>query len=474
LIRIEGGTVTVNPDKRFRIVAELEAIGREKHVSLDVAALRRAANLRTDETSTAEDPRSRIDHSTSRVNRRVAVQLISGALGPAPWRALFQVGRGFDSQMFLDESADVYGLAMRYAESSNSKSLVAAQDAITRLHQGQYQDARQLWEQAVSLLGVSIPTTAHHVSPRVIESTFQGLDAQDGIEAFALVSQWHGMMSQFNMDFQAAEIAFGNWQRAAEVLDNTSMRADALMSQGIVILEQGADIEPEQFDWRVLRDEELVRRALDKFSQARQFRSSASSVPMWAEFGAADDWRQEASGYLVLSEIDDDLAARRSQQRARETAKDLAVSGLARTRMHLALDEGRWLRADGDAAASDVLEQAKALAIEGRSPATLSLVLGQLAGLECADLEWMKPGPRRRALDLAAAALIVWPFPFLTRDARHDLNLFDSLEGSTAHLQSFLDRDGDLRDEVLKVIGKDIDHRIGAAARHVDGLRSRG
>lgn len=464
LSRLKDSKTTADREKRLRIIDALDVIGRDKSIFINVAALRHAAGLEVRDATTADDLQPEKDDGSALFSRREIV----GAFPVIPWLDYFLLHRGYDRHLLFNESADALVLARRYVEGSNAKSLVAAQDAITQLHRGEYINSKALYKEAVKLLSVPIPTTARRVSSRRIESAFQGFDAQFGIEAFALIWQWRGLMSQFEGDFTSAEIAFGNRQRAGEVLGDTPMRADALTSQGIVILEQGTAIEPSEFAWRVPRDEKAIRRSLDTFSLARQFRASASSTPRSTEFDAADEWRQEANAYLMLLEINDDLATRRGYDRARTTAKELAEAGLARTRMHLALDQGRWLLADANNAAADGLEEAKTLAIQGRSPATLSLVLGQLAALECSGSRMMNPASQRHALDLAAAALIVWPFPFRTRDADHDLDLFESLEGSTCHLRRFLENDSKLRDEVLTVIGKDVDERIVQAARQVD------
>ena len=387
--------------------------------------------------------------------RAVAADAVASRVGPPePWLKWLVEGRACDARFEHEPAREALLRAGAYAASPAAAALTKAHLALARWRQDAYEAATTLAAEALRDLdldhlppGGVAPVDA--VASRLRDRVGQD-DLKFGLEAYAQVARLCGHVCHVRGRFVAAERAYAAWLRVGRVLADPAIEADALKFVGKAVLEQGAAVDAEGLEWRSAERPEFLRRAVDHFRQARAVR------PQDDEIGLADDWRQEARARRVLLAVDGDARALRAAKRAEEEAAGRVGSGASWARMYLVLDRGHWLLADVQAAkAEEPLAQAIDLAIVSRSDATLAVALAQLGVAYTFD-----PGQRLRAIDHCVASLLVWPWPFDTRDFRKSIHLFRHLDASMTDVVRFVEKDGDLRDRVVARLAGGLAQRV--------------
>jgi tetratricopeptide (TPR) repeat protein len=468
LKQVEAGTRGLSERQRSDLVAAIATFAAAQGVPAPEDRLHRVAGLPT----------------LPRVTRRalltgMAATSIAGVLpgeeralagaadaarvgAPEPWLKRLAAGRALGARVEHEVAREALVL-VRAHTALPAAALTAANLALAWWRQDAFGAATKLADEVLRELDLDLLPPEGGASIETISARLRDRVGHEGhaigLEAYAQVARLRGHAWHVQERFARAERAYAAWLTIGRVLADRSTEADALRFLGKAVLEQGVSVDPEGLDWRSADRPERLHRAIGYFRQARAIR------PPNDEVGLADDWRQEARARHVLLAVDGDASAQRAAKRAEDEAEGRAGSGAGWTRMYLFLDRGLWHLADVQVAkAEEQLAQAVDLAIESRSDATLSPALGQLGTVYSLD-----PRLRRRAIDHCVAALLVWPWPFDTRDSRKSVHLFRHLDAEMTDVVRFTNTDSNLRDRVMERLAGDVDQHVLKVGRRLTG-----
>ncbi len=439
----ERGRRSLPPATRQAIVIALEQRANADGIGIDGDRLRALANLETPAI-----PPTTVARSPS--------LLLLPSPGPSQtWHASLMEGHRLAANLAPELARVTYRRAGADADSLAAKALAAAYEAHSWWKQGTYAPTLRLYREALTALGLDELSPDRAPSIQIVAAK---LPDETGLAAYALLAQLSGFIHHTRGNFDRSILAYTTWERVSRILSDTTMQADALRYLGKSILEQGTVVEPDDLAWRSAARLDDVRRAIRQFQQARAIRDTSEGP------AHADDWRQELRARGVLLASDADRGARRAVHNATTEAMASVGSSITWSRMYLQIDRGYLQLADVNLReAEDLFMEAVDLALAMK---TVNAMSAALCGLGL--VYSMEPALRQRALDHAIASLMLWNFPFETRDSGKSLHLFHYLRGDPADLHRFMHNDSDLRDLVLLALdGTDSDERVATVLRRL-------